>query len=108
MSAITPEGLSGRLRGDDDPLVFPAHDPGSPDPPVAMRLSEVVDRNVDLGRSREAFIDALSSDIPDHPPNFQRVKRVNVGTGGSTKKSSQPSKPDRIGVRPSECLKSHE
>jgi len=69
-----------RLRDrDGDPLVLPAHDPGSPDPPVAARLSEVRERNPDLGRSREEFVAALSSDVPDHPPNFERVKLVNVG-----------------------------
>jgi glyoxylase-like metal-dependent hydrolase (beta-lactamase superfamily II) len=70
-----------RLRDrDDDPFVLPAHDPGSPEPPVAVRLSEVIERNDDLHLDREAFIDALSSDIPDHPPNFRRVKGVNVGS----------------------------
>lgn len=63
-----------------DPLVLPAHDPGSPNPPVAVRMSTVVESNDDLNLSRQEFIDTLSSAIPDHPPNFQRVKRVNVGT----------------------------
>lgn len=70
-----------RLRAQDgDPLVLPAHDPGTPDPPVVARLSEVEAQNVDLTREREEFIDRLANDIPDHPPNFQRIKRVNVGT----------------------------
>jgi glyoxylase-like metal-dependent hydrolase (beta-lactamase superfamily II) len=69
-----------RLREQDgDPLVLPAHDPGSPEPPVTARLSEVVKQNDDLGRPREEFIEDLASDVPDHPPNFERVKRVNVG-----------------------------
>jgi len=63
----------------DDALVLPAHDPGSPEPPVAAPLSEVRERNEDLGRDREEFIQELASDIPDHPPNFERVKRTNVG-----------------------------
>lgn len=62
-----------------DPLVLPAHDPGSPEPPVAARMSEVEQRNDDLQLDREAFITKLASDIPDHPPNFQRVKRANIG-----------------------------
>ena len=45
-----------------------------------MRLSDVIEQNPDLRRDRSAFIEALSSDIPEHPPNFQRVKRVNVGS----------------------------
>jgi glyoxylase-like metal-dependent hydrolase (beta-lactamase superfamily II) len=63
----------------DDALVLPAHDPGSPEPPVTATLSEVRERNEDLGRDREEFIQELASDIPDHPPNFERVKRTNVG-----------------------------
>ena len=65
---------------DGDPLVLPAHDQGSPEPPVVARLSEVAERNDDLGRTRDEFVADLASDIPEHPPNFQRVKRVNVGT----------------------------
>ena len=30
-------------------------------------------------RTREEFVETLASDIPDHPPNFQQVKGVNVG-----------------------------
>ena len=73
------ESLQRLLDRRGDPIVLPSHDPGSPDPPVATRLSEVLERNSDLRRDRTEFIDALSSDIPDHPPNFQRVKRINVG-----------------------------
>ena len=69
-----------RLRQrDGDPLVLPAHDPGSPEPPVAARLSEVETRNDDLNRPQNEFVADLASDVPEHPPNFQRVKRVNVG-----------------------------
>jgi len=73
------EGLRGLTQRDWNPLVLPAHDPGSPDPPVTARLADVKRRNDGLGRSREAFIEALANDIPEHPPNFQRIKRVNVG-----------------------------
>lgn len=62
-----------------DPLVLPAHDPGSPEPPVTARMSAVEQQNTDLQRTRSDFIEALANDIPEHPPNFQRVKRVNVG-----------------------------
>lgn len=69
-----------RLRElDGDPLVLPSHDPGSPVPPVAARMSEVEERNEDFRRNREVLIEKLASDVPDHPPNFQRVKRANVG-----------------------------
>jgi len=60
-------------------VVLPTHDPGSPEPPVTATLGEVKNRNADLGRDREAFVEELASDIPDHPPNFERVKRTNVG-----------------------------
>ncbi|TKX52396.1 MBL fold metallo-hydrolase, partial [Halorubrum sp. SS7] len=36
-------------------------------------------RRRDLRRDREAFVEELASDVPDHPPNFERVKRTNVG-----------------------------
>ena len=74
------ESLQRLVNRRGDRLVLPAHDPGSPDPPVAVQLSNVVEQNADLGRDRAEFIETLSSDIPKHPPNFQRVKRVNVGT----------------------------
>ena len=73
------DSLQRLLDRDGNPLVLPAHDPGVPDPPVTARLSEVVERNSDLGRDRETFVEALSSDVPDHPENFQRVKGYNVG-----------------------------
>jgi glyoxylase-like metal-dependent hydrolase (beta-lactamase superfamily II) len=69
-----------RLRAyPDDTQVLPAHDPGSPDPPVTATLGEVEERNDDLRKDRDAFVASLASDIPDHPPNFERVKRFNVG-----------------------------
>jgi glyoxylase-like metal-dependent hydrolase (beta-lactamase superfamily II) len=78
-AATLYEGLQ-RLTGRDwNPLVLPAHDPGSPNPPVTARLDEVKERNDGLGRSREDFIGTLAGDIPEHPPNFQRIKRVNAG-----------------------------
>lgn len=73
------ESLQRLQQRDGGPLVLPAHAPGSPQPPVAARLSEVSRINDDLDRERSAFVEELSSDIPEHPPNFQRVKRVNTG-----------------------------
>ncbi len=78
-AAALYESLQTLLARPGDPLVLPAHDPGSPDPPVALRLSEVRKRNEDLSRSRADFVERLAGDVPDHPPNFERVKRVNVG-----------------------------
>jgi glyoxylase-like metal-dependent hydrolase (beta-lactamase superfamily II) len=73
------ESLQRLLDRPDDAVVLPAHDPGSPEPPVTATLEEVKDRNRDLDRDREEFVEELASDIPDHPPNFERVKRTNVG-----------------------------
>ncbi len=73
------ESLQRLLDRPADTVVLPAHDPGSPEPPVTARLGEVSDQNPDLRRTREDFIETLASDVPDHPPNFERVKRTNVG-----------------------------
>lgn len=85
-----------RQRG-GDPLVLPAHDQGSPEPPVAARLSDVVQQNDDLHRDRNDFIETLASDVPDHPSNFQRIKRVNLGvvTPGNEDLSALESGPNR-------------
>jgi len=78
-AATLYESLQRLLDRPDDALVLPAHDPGSPEPPVTATLAEIKERNDDLGRDREEFVQELASDIPDHPPNFERVKRTNVG-----------------------------
>ncbi len=78
-AATLYESLQRLLAYPDDTLVLPAHDPGTPDPPVTATLAEVRERNADLLRDRETFVAALADDVPDHPPNFERVKRVNVG-----------------------------
>jgi len=78
-AATLYESLQRLLDRPDDAVVLPAHDPGSPEPPVAATLADVTDRNDDLGRSRGEFVKVLASDTPDHPPNFERVKRTNVG-----------------------------
>lgn len=79
-AAALYDGLQRLRNRGDDPLVLPTHDPGSPDPPVSARMSDLAARNDGLGRDREAFITELSSSVPDHPPNFERIKRVNVGS----------------------------
>lgn len=71
--------LERLLRRDGDPLVLPAHDPGSPDPPVVARLSEVRARNPDLGLDRSTFVARLAADVPEQPPNVRTIKRVNAG-----------------------------
>jgi glyoxylase-like metal-dependent hydrolase (beta-lactamase superfamily II) len=78
-AATLYESLQRLLDRPDDTVVLPAHDPGSPEPPVTASLGEVRERNRDLRHDQEEFIQELAADIPDHPPNFERVKRVNVG-----------------------------
>lgn len=78
-AAMLYDGLQRLQQWGDDPLVLPAHDPGTPYPPVTARMSEVVARNEGLGRDRPTFIDALAADVPEQPPNFRRIKRINVG-----------------------------
>jgi len=78
-AATLYESLQRLLSYPDEVLVLPAHDPGSPDPPVTATLGDVKARNADLQRDREEFVETLASDIPVHPPNFERVKGVNVG-----------------------------
>ncbi|MCU4751356.1 MBL fold metallo-hydrolase [Halobacteria archaeon AArc-curdl1] len=78
-AATLYESLQRLRHRSGNPLILPAHDPGSPEPPVRKRLSQVEAQNDDLGRDRDSLIEDLASDIPDHPPNFQRVKRVNIG-----------------------------
>lgn len=73
------ESLQQLLERDGDPLVLPAHDAGSPTPPVVASLSEVIDQNRDLGLNRSAFVDRIGSDVPAQPPNVQQIKRANVG-----------------------------
>ena len=88
-----------RLRQrDGNPLVLPAHDPGSPEPPVTARLSAVVERNDDLGRSRDAFVAELSSTVADHPPNFERVKRINAG-----EERADPEELSQLELGPNRC-----
>ena len=78
-AATLYESLQRLLERSEDAVVLPAHDPGSPEPPVTATLGDVRGRNTDLGRNREEFVETLASDVPDHPPNFERVKRTNVG-----------------------------
>jgi glyoxylase-like metal-dependent hydrolase (beta-lactamase superfamily II) len=78
-AATLYDSLQRLLDRPGDAVVLPAHDPGSPEPPVSATLDEVAERNADLARDRADFVDTLASDVPDHPPNFERVKRTNVG-----------------------------
>ncbi len=78
-AATLYESLQRLKSWPGDPVVLPAHHPGSPKPPEALRMSGVVDRNPGLRRSREEFVDRLGGDVPEQPPNFERIKRINAG-----------------------------
>jgi len=78
-AATLYESLQRLLDRPEDAVVLPAHDPGSPEPPVMATLHEVREQNTDIRRDREDFVETLAGDVPDHPPNFERVKRTNVG-----------------------------
>ena len=73
------DSLRRLVDRDGNPLVLPAHHPGTPNPPCAERMSEVEERNQGLRRPRDEFVDTLANDVPEQPPNFERIKRVNAG-----------------------------
>lgn len=88
-----------RIRArEGDPLILPAHDPGSPEPPVAAKLSDVLRRNSDLTLDHDEFVEELASDIPDHPPNFERVKQINTGA-----ESAESSDLTSLELGPNRC-----
>lgn len=73
------ESINRILDRGDDQLVLPAHDPGSPFPPVSATIAEVKSINSDVGLDRSTFVAELASNVPDQPPNVQQIKRANVG-----------------------------
>jgi rhodanese-related sulfurtransferase len=78
MSEIAPDGLNRRLQtaGLDSLVLDVRHLEDFEDWHVPDSTNvDVYNKLVD---DPEAANDSLA-DIPDHPPNFERVKRVNVG-----------------------------
>lgn len=73
------ESLQRLLDKPDNTLVLPAHDPGSPEPPTTASLAKVRERNDVLANDREGFIETITANIPETPPNHEQIKRVNVG-----------------------------
>ena len=73
------ESLQRLLDHPDDTFVLPAHDPGSPEPPTTTSLDEVRKWNEVLAKSRENFVEAITANIPETPPNHEQIKRVNIG-----------------------------
>lgn len=78
-AGVLYDSLQRLLNRPSDALVVPAHDPGAPDPPMTASLSEVQAQNELLAHDRDTFIDAITADIPETPPNHEQIKRVNVG-----------------------------
>lgn len=81
-----------------DLLVLPAHDSGSPRPPVVATLSEVRDRNEDLGLDRATFVERLADAAGQPPPNARRIKRANVGL-----EAVEPAERTSIELGPNRC-----
>ena len=71
--------LQRLLDKPDGMVVLPAHDTGAPSPPTIATLSEVRARNGVLDHDQLAFVDAVTADIPETPPNHDQIKNANVG-----------------------------
>ncbi|MFD1514217.1 MBL fold metallo-hydrolase [Halomarina rubra] len=72
----------------EDTTVLPGHltvssdgryETGSPGEPVAARLGDLRERLDLLGFDEAAFVERLSSDPPEKPPNYETVIDVNSG-----------------------------
>lgn len=78
-AGVLYNSLQRLLTWSSDALVLPAHDPGAPDPPTTATLREVQAQNELLAHDKDAFIDVITADMPETPPNHEQIKRVNVG-----------------------------
>ena len=73
------QSLHRLLDKPDKALVLPAHDSGSPDPPTTATLQKVRERNGVLGHEQAGFVDTITANIPETPPNHEQIKHANVG-----------------------------
>lgn len=73
------ESIHRLIERGDDPLVLPAHDPGSPNPPVTATVEDIKQRNSDVKLDKSEFVAELASDVPELPPNVRQIKLANVG-----------------------------
>lgn len=73
------ESLQRILDRGSGHTILPAHDAGSPSPPVRAPLSSVRADNDLLSVSEADFIRTLTGDMPEEPANHDRIKRANVG-----------------------------
>jgi glyoxylase-like metal-dependent hydrolase (beta-lactamase superfamily II)/rhodanese-related sulfurtransferase len=95
---ILHESLQHLLDRPDDAFVLPAHDPGSPKPPTTAPLTDVRERNELLATTPEDFIEAITANIPETPPNHEQIKRVNVG-----KESVAADEAQELELGPNQC-----
>lgn len=78
-AAALYESIQRLLDRDEMQAVLPAHDPGTPDPPVVATVAEVKRRNPDVRRDRSGFVREIGSIAAELPPNAKRIKLANVG-----------------------------
>jgi len=72
----------------DDTTILPGHltvtsdgryENGSPGEPLEARLGDLRDELDFLGLDREAFLERLTEDAPEKPPNYETVIAINTG-----------------------------
>jgi len=72
----------------DDTTILPGHltvtsdgryENGSPGEPLEARLGDLRDELDFLGLDREAFVERLTEDTPEKPPNYETVIAINTG-----------------------------
>jgi glyoxylase-like metal-dependent hydrolase (beta-lactamase superfamily II)/rhodanese-related sulfurtransferase len=72
----------------DDTTILPGHltvtsdgryENGSPGEPLDARLGDLREELSFLGLDREAFIERLTEDAPEKPPNYETVIAINTG-----------------------------
>lgn len=95
------ESVQRLTRHSDDSVVFPAHHPGSPNPPVQATLAEVQENNELVGTSKADFVREITSDVPETPPNHERIKRANVG-----KEELEEADARQVELGPNQCAAS--
>ncbi|WP_435345775.1 MBL fold metallo-hydrolase [Haloarchaeobius sp. HRN-SO-5] len=72
----------------DDTTILPGHltvtsdgryENGSPGEPLEAQLGDLREELDFLGLDREAFVERLTEDAPEKPPNYERVIAINTG-----------------------------
>ncbi|RBI60251.1 MBL fold metallo-hydrolase [halophilic archaeon] len=92
------DSLQRLLSQSDEVQVLPAHDPGAPEPPTTTSLHEVREQNEILGYDQKEFVEVITANIPETPPNHEQIKRVNVG-----KEHVDEEKARQLELGPNQC-----